>query len=357
VTFDAHGRIKGYWIRPLKTGHFNSAPVAVYVPARTSWGRQKVVHLFQLRTPGQVRGLSPLTAALTPAQEKSTLGEFTLDAALLQTQYALTIESDLPPSAAMNGLRSSTDDGFSTGPTSTSFDPIGSKLAWYSGSPVNAAPGMINHLAVGDKLKMNRAQTPGDNFQEFDKSLARLAATASGSSVADATGDYSDVNYSASRMANETPYQINMRRRKMITEAFYRAVFEAWLEEALEVGSIELPRGALPFYAAREVYTEALFLGSGRLQPDPLKAAQATKLEIEMGLATLTDALAERGKDFESVLEERRSEREQLREAGLFDINPDGEPDKSDPKDQDDDQLAEQAEMLPVKPVRKRKHD
>ena len=124
----------------------------------------------------------------------------------------------------------------------------------------------------------------------------------------------------------------------MITEAFYSAVFAGWLEEAIETGAIELPKNAPQFYAAREAYTEALWLGLGRVQPDPLKAAQATKLEIELGLTTLTDALAERGRDFEIVLEERKAERDQLREAGLIDINTDAPDTKAETVDVEDDQ-------------------
>ena len=325
VTFDANGRVRGYFILPLRVGHYQTAPQSIFVPAYTSWGRRKVVHLFPLRTPGQVRGLSPMTPALTSAQEKNTLGEFTLDAALLQTQYALTIESDLPSASALNGLR--VDDGFATDGTST-IGPasLDARLAHYRGSPITAAPGVINHLSPGDKLKINRSDTPNSTYDSFDKSLTRAASKAAGSSYEDVSGDYSGVNFSASRMASETPHRINLKRRKIITENFYRAVYSAWLEEAIERGLIELPKGAPPFYAARDAYTQSTWLGLGRVQPDPLKAAQATKLELEIGLTTLSDALAERGRDFETTIEERKAEREMLKAAGLHNAStPDGE--------------------------------
>jgi lambda family phage portal protein len=313
VVFDQVGRVAGYYIQPFKLGQSYNAPQSVLVGSFTSWGRQKIIHLFDLLTAGQVRGLSPLTAALTPAHEKGTLGEFTLDSALLQTQYALTVESDLPPAQALNGLAVPEFGGQHSPMT----DALEMRAGWYEKSKIATQPGVINHLAPGDKLRINRAETPNSTFDAFDKSLTRSAAKAAGGSYEDIAGDYSDVNFSASRMASETPHRINMRRRASVTERFYRATFAAWLEEAIETGVIDLPRGAPPFYAARDSYTASKWLGQGRIQPDPLKAAQATVMELEHNLTTLTDALAERGLDLETVLEERQAEQKLIASMGI----------------------------------------
>jgi lambda family phage portal protein len=191
------------------------------------------------------------------------------------------------------------------------------RAGWYEKSKITTQPGVINHLAPGDKLHINRSETPNSTFDAFDKSLTRSASKAAGGSYEDISGDYSSVNFSASRMASETPHRINMRRRVSITERFYRAAFSAWLEEAIETGVIELPRGAPPFYAARDDYTAAKWLGQGRIQPDPLKAAQSTVMELANNLTTLTDALAERGLDLETVLEERKAEKELMATMGI----------------------------------------
>jgi lambda family phage portal protein len=190
-------------------------------------------------------------------------------------------------------------------------------VEFYKESKISAQPGVINHLSPGDKLKMNRAETPNSTFQPFDKSLTRAASKAAGSSYEDVSGDYSDTSFSASRLAGETPYRINVRRRASITERLYRSVFACWLEEALESGLIELPAKAVPFYAARDAYCNAKWLGLGRINPDPLKAAQAEVLEIENGLSTLTDALAQRGMDLEESIETRKVEMQMLKDAGL----------------------------------------
>jgi lambda family phage portal protein len=334
VMFDRNGRVMAYWLIPIVSGKLTTTTASTFVPVSTSWGRVKVIHLFELLAAGQVRGLSPLVSALTPAQEKSTLGEFTLASALLQTQYALTIESELPPSAAMNGLKIG-NDGMFDGTTGGGFDPLATRLEFYKDSKIAAEPGVVNHLSPGDKLKINRSETPNATFEPFDNSLTRAASKSAGSSFEDISGDYSKTSFSASRLALETPHRINLKRRSQITEKFYAMIYRAWLEEAIETGAIELPSKAKPFWMATDAYCNAKWLGSGRITPDPFKAAQATVLEIENGLTTLTDALAERGLDFEEVVATRKAEQQMLRDAGLS-MPSSGKPTPDQPSDEVD---------------------
>jgi capsid protein len=104
---DPRGRNSRHMLYTLSTdvasGNFSMAPQPVFVAARTTWGRARAVHIFDLLVPGQVRGLSPLVAALSPAHSKATLREFTLAAAFIQSMTATTIESDMPTQQALTG--------------------------------------------------------------------------------------------------------------------------------------------------------------------------------------------------------------------------------------------------------------
>lgn len=353
VVFNQAGMLLGYYITPMKTGNVNQAQMPVFVAAYTPFGRQKVVHLFENRVPGQVRGLSPLVAALTPSHEKNTLGEYTQAANLIQTMYAMTITSELPSAAAARGLQ--TDDGLGpqAAPTGVNpFDNMAAKADYYSGMPIAARPGAVSFLSTGDKLEMHSAKSPNDTFDSFDRSLSRVAAKAAGASYEDTTGDYSKMSFSASRMAAYLPNLITKRRRKIIVEGFYQSAYAAYLEEAINRGEIELPKGCKPFWAARDAFTEARWLGVGAVQPDPLKAAQTTELELKLGLITLSDALAERGLDIDTVIAERKAEKEMLREAGLSidlgELTPSNDDDEEDEKDEDDD-------AIPALPQRKQR--
>ncbi|MGY3589014.1 lambda family phage portal protein [Bradyrhizobium sp. USDA 4341] len=312
-----NGRVEGYWIRPFQLGNFNTAPQATFVRARTSWGRTVVGHLFDMIAPGQIRGISPLAPALTPAHSKSTLREFGLAAALVQSMIAATVESDLPRDAALRSL--ATADAMDV-PAPSGVSPEAwaeARAAYYETVKVNLQPGVVTHMMKGDRLVLHRPQSPNTVHDALDKSLSREAAKAAGSSAEDVSGDYSQTSFSASRLAQELPWRINKRRRSAIVEPFYQAAFVAWLEEMCETGRIRLPAGAPAFWQAPEAYSSAIWRGEGKPVADPLKAAQADILEIENGLSTLEAKLGERGLDFEEVLAQRKSEREQLEAAGL----------------------------------------
>jgi lambda family phage portal protein len=315
VQFDQFGRIEGYWIRPFVLGNVSVAPQPIFVTARTPWGRSRAVHLFDSLMPGQVRGLSPLIAALSPAHAKATHREFTLASALVQSMIATTVESDLPTREALNALAA--PDPLHPGGGLSPDAWIKAKQEFYEQTKIDLQPGVVTHMLSGDKLKMHRAESPNSTYDSFDKSLSREAAKAAGSSAEDVSGDYSQTSFSASRLAMELPWRINLRRREATVAPFYRAAFVAWLEEACETGIIKLPQGAPAFSDNPAAYTNAVWRGSAKPVSDPLKAAQADILEIENGLSTLEAKLGERGFDLEEVVAQRKSEREQLQAAGL----------------------------------------
>lgn len=317
VQFDGQGRVVGYWIRPFVLGNFSSAPQPVFVKARTSWGRSRAVHLFDLLVPGQVRGLSPLTAALSSAHAKGTLREFALVSALVQSMTATTIESDLPSAQALNSIAVNDQLQYPGGGASPE-SWLKARGEYYTAAKVNLQPGVVGHLMAGDKLKMHRAESPNNTYDSFDKSLGREAAKAAGSSAEDVSGFFGDTSFSASRLAMELPSRINKRRRGAIVEPYYRTVFAAWLEEAIETGRIQLPANAPAFWKAPDAYSQSVWRGEGKPVADPLKAAQADVLELENGLTTLEAKLGERGLDFEEVLAQRKSERQQVEAAGFL---------------------------------------
>ena len=311
VAYDEVGRVRGYWLRTIVAGNLNAAPMPVLVPAMTEWGRPKVIMLWDIALPGQGRGISPIAAALTPAHESNALQEYTLDGAMIHAAFAMSVESDLPSDIAL-------------GKMDTGTAPLGLpgwesyRAAYYGNVKINPKPGTINHLAPGDKLKMNTAASPSSTYQAFDSALIRRAAKAAGAMVEDISGDYSKTSFSASRMASELPHRINMRRRAQIVERFYQLVFSAWLEEQIETGAIAVPAGAPPFWKARAAYTACRWNGLGRMSPDPKKQAEADVLQLNNHLNTHTDILAERGIDFDEMVERRKYETDTLRAAGLL---------------------------------------
>ncbi|WP_424362979.1 phage portal protein [Methylocystis parvus] len=297
IVFNRDGRFLGVMARRMPIGSFvQTSPQPEFIPAYTSWGRSRIEHLFAPVDPRQVRGLSPLVAALSAMLERESLSEFEVVAALLQTQFGISLESQLPAAQAAGALsvsdELSTNDGY-----------LKLKEGWYGENKIRLEPGQVAMLAPGDKLAFHRNEHPNSTFADFDKSLANRAARAAGVEAADVRGDYSDVNFSAARMANEAPYRLNLMRRKAIVERFYQVTFENLVEEWIESGQIALPDGTPPFQENRRAYTAASWFGFGRIQPDPYRQMKTDVEGLQAGVVTLSEVLAERGVDFERHVE------------------------------------------------------
>jgi len=324
VAFDKGGRVTGYYILPYELGALSYTPITKYVPAHTSWGRPRILHLFDPIVPGQLRGLSPLAATLTPAQTKGVLREYTVAAAFVQTMFAASVESDLPD--ALKGLNANKGHDAPLGGWSGSPEPqttgpndwLAAHAAYYgTDNKVSLNPGVVNHMYKGDSLKIHRSEAPNTTYDSFDKSLLREGAKAAGASFEDTSGDYSQTSFSASRLALDLPGRINDRRREAIVVRFYKAVYRSWLEEVLETGAIVLPKGAPAFWEAVDAYTESKWRGRGKAVADPLKQTQAEVLAIAEGIRTYDDVLGEYGTDLEEVIEQRAAEKRMIENAGL----------------------------------------
>jgi len=322
VQFSKQGRVVGYWVRTINAGDAYAFPQPKLIPCATTWGRPIILHVLNKRLPGELRGTSPIVASLTPAQERSLLGEYTLAAALIQTSYAATVTSDLPPAAAAAGLRSGGDfvtAGVPMGAAGAApgMSLAGERLGYYQDNRVELKPSQINFLAPGDAFEFHSAKTPNGTFEAHHNSLVRLAAKSAGLSYEEVSGDYSKTSFSASRLATELPYRIALRERNSVLIPWYAAVYRCFVEEALETGAVRLPRGAKPFYACPEAYLGATWNGPGRVVADPKKAAEADVLEIENGLSTLALKLAERGLDYDEVQSQREREMRDITKRGL----------------------------------------
>ncbi|QCK87248.1 phage portal protein [Phreatobacter aquaticus] len=329
VWLDAKGRVTGYSVMPKPAGSNISSGIPVNVRARSAWGRPQVALIFEATAPGQVRGASPLVAAATPALDHANALEFTLASFLLRSQFAATIESELPSNLALAGLGvndelsatlpGSRGTGISPSLTNgTTLDAMmASRAGFYSEAKVQANPGTFSHLHPGDKLRFNTADANGNDFEPFERSLARSAAAAAGLAYETVSGDYSKTSFSAARLAIQVPHRITLRRRKVIAR-FYQLHFEAWLEEAVATGRVVLPRRLMGgFYPHRAALISAVWSGAGAIVADPLKQAQADVLRVENHLDSLTAIHAAQGSDFEQFVEQRKRENDLLRAAGL----------------------------------------
>ncbi|WP_367714506.1 phage portal protein [Nitratireductor sp. GISD-1A_MAKvit] len=219
VETDARGVVVAYWILP-------DAPTAPFatITASERFDAEDVVHVFEAEFPGQVRGMSPLVAALPVLNQAS----IAVEARLKQLQVA-----------AMLSVILTSADG------SDSFD----------GDPnPSLEPGAVLRARPGESVSVvNGPQSP--EFGEFLKALYRQIAASIGTTYEALAADLEGTNYSSFRGGDLVARRkAEARRKVLLIEGLLEPVYSRWI--------------AVERLAGRTVADEARKLGGTRLAGD-----------------------------------------------------------------------------------------
>ena len=317
VQLDTFGAPVGYNIRTALQSDVRFGADAYtwkFVPRETKWGRQQIIHIFDVERPGQTRGKASITAGLVKSKMLERFQDVNLEAAIVNSMYAAVIESEFNYTQVAEAMGS--DD-----PASIATNVLGAQSVFHENAPVRMNGVRIPVLYPGEKLNFMPSNHPGPNYGEFEKSTLRHLAANLGISYEQLARDYSQTNYSGARAAMIEAWKFFTSRRKQIAGRLASAIYALWLEEAIDRGEVEIPPGAPDFYAAKPAWARCDWIGPGRGHIDPLKEAKADQLEMDMGTLTLEQACAERGYDWEEVLEQKAREQKRMKELGII-LNP-----------------------------------
>lgn len=309
VEIDALGAAVAYHVRSRHPadGHFAVATPDRWdrVPRETEWGRPQMVHAFEARRAGQVRGVSPLAPVLKKLKQIGRYDEAELQAATLNAVLAAFVES-------MGGAADAekmVGDGFA--------EMYDDRLAHYQDAPVRIDGVQVSYGYPGDKLTLTKPGHPNAAFEAFVRAGLRNVASAIGLSYEQLTMDWSQVNYSSARAALIEVWRGLTARHFNFAAQFMGPWYAAWLEEAVDRGRIKLPRGARPFSEARAGYLAAEWIPPGRGWVDPLKEVDAAVTRMDGLITTLADEVGQQGGDWKKKLRQRSREDKALERLGL----------------------------------------
>lgn len=309
VRTDKWGFPLGYWFR-------DSDPVFGYrdyeLVARDRDGRPNVLHSFDPAIATN-RGISPLAPVLKVVRQVDQYADATLTAALIQTIFAATIKSNVTGLGAFDGMLTDKDRG--------ELDIqqfLQSKGEFYDGAKMDLTQhGRIAHLFPNDELEFVEAKQPGQQYDHFMGWLMREIAAGAGVTYENATGDYRGATYSSVRMAGATEWLTVLRRRANIIVPNCRAVYSAWMEEAIATGELDFPGGIRAFYAKRAYATRTTWTGPARPQADEFKAARSHEVLKDMGATTLSDIAEDYGRDIDDIMAQQAAENDMAEKHGL----------------------------------------
>lgn len=334
VQLDEHGAPISYHIRVAHPTDSLYLGANSYqwkeIPRETNWGRQIVMHTYDQERPGQTRGKTGFASIISKMKMLERFEQATLQSAIVNAMYAAVIESSLDTAGVAAALGSVSD------PLNTYLQ---GKTAFSEAGPVMYDGVKIPHLFPGEKLNLLSPQHPSAAFSAFEEKSLQHMAAGFNLSYEQLSRDYSKSNYSSARAAMLEAWKFFSGRRHYIASQHATMEFVLWLEEAIDLGDVKLPPGAPDFYEAKLAWSRCRWIGPGRDHIDPLKEAKADRETYDLGVTTLEDLCAERGRDWEEVILQRAEEKKFMERHGL---TPDEIIKKPTPAQQQQDQQDQQ---------------
>ncbi len=248
-----------------------------------------VVHLFSqdgLR-PGQTRGVPMMASALNTLHHLQGFQE----AHLVRKRAA---------SALMGFIQSPEGE----------LDPGGEI---YENERVTSfSPGSFHYLSPGEQISVPDFDDDAD-FEPFVRQMLRSMASGFGVSFELLSSDYSQSNYSSSRLSRLSDKDTWQAFQTYLRETFYQPVFEEWLKLAVLSGAVSLPT----YETEPQRFQRVRWVFRGYSYVDPQKEVQASADAVRAGFKTLSQCISEQGGDFEEVMRQRAQELELAEELGL----------------------------------------
>lgn len=278
------------------------------VDRETKWGRQIVLHTYDQERPGQTRGKTGFASVIAKMKMLEKFEQATLQAAIVNAMYAAVIESSLDTAGVAAALGSVND------PLATYLK---GKMAFSEAGPIMYDGVKIPHLFPGEKLNLLSPQHPSAAFESFEEKTLQHMAAGFNLSYEQLSRDYSKSNYSSARAGMLESWKFFNGKRHFIAGQHATMEYVLWLEEAIDNGTVELPPGAPDFYEAKLAWCGCRWIGPGRDHIDPLKEAKADRETYDLGVTTLEQLCAERGRDWEEVVIQRAEEKKFIESHGL----------------------------------------
>ncbi len=195
--------------------------------------------------------------------------------------------------------------------------PLGEKQA--DGSQhMDLEPGAIDRLGPGEKLNFVSPNRPNPAMDPFMRMMLREVASGVGVSYESLSRDYSQSNYSSSRLALLDDRDVWRVLQQWWARSFRQRLHEQWLSAAVLSRAI-VPIPVDQYEVSRERFQAVTWKFRGWSWVDPTKEVGAYKEAIRAGFMTVSKviSLTGGGDDIEDVIAERKRELAMFEEADI----------------------------------------
>jgi lambda family phage portal protein len=273
IEFDRIGRRVAYHFLRRHPGDSTDPGLVgetVRVPA------SEIVHIVDPVDAGQLRGVSRFAPAIVKLFLLDQYDDAELDRKKVAAMYALFVTTPAP-GEPFDMAEETGADGERT---------------------LDVQPGQVVMLEPGEEIQTSAPADVGGSYEPFQYRTLLQVSAALGVPYAYLSNDMLKANYSNSRLALlEFRRRVEAWQHSVLVYQMCRAVWRRWMDVAVMSGAL-----VLADYETRR----AECLACSWLPPrwewvDPLKDARAEIEQIEAGLKSRSQAIAERGFDAEQV--------------------------------------------------------
>lgn len=293
IEVDEFGRAVAYWIR---SRHLNELRPGQGGSKVTRVPAEQIIHLRLVNRWPQTRGEPWLHGVLRKLNNMEEYTASELLAARMGANYFATIESP--------------DE-----------NPLPTEVQEDNSKAMDIEAGMIDQLAPGDELKFHAPNRPNTALDPFMRYMLREIASGVGVSYESLSRDYSQSNYSSSRLSLLDDRDLWRVLQQWWARSFREPLHRAWLAQAVlarAVASIPLDQ----YMLTPERFAAVRWKFRGWSWVDPTKEVRAYKEAVGAGFTTISAVIAATGGgvDLEDVIAERQAENKAYEAAG-FDVD------------------------------------
>lgn len=287
VEVDGWGRPIAYHFLAYHPGDYQFSNQQISTQRHKRIPAEEVIHLYRSERPGQTRGVTWFASAIQrlhhlAGYEQAEVVRARASSALMG--FITSPEGELIGDDVMDGERVS-----------------------------NFEPGVFKYLNPGEEVTVPSLDSPDGQFEPFLRAMLRAMSAGIGCSYETISRDFSQTNYSSSRLSLLEDRDHWRILQSWLIENFHRRVFSEWLDLAVLSNAL-----ALPGYEQQpERFKAARWMPRGWAWVDPAKEVAAYKEAVRCGFKTLADVVAEQGGDLDELLLARQSELAKLDEMGI----------------------------------------
>lgn len=304
VKIGPRGDVQGVYIARQHPGSYNwfrDAWKVDFIPAyngRTL--KANFWHNYQMYRMEATRGEPAFAACLLGFK---SLGDYVSDEmsrAHMASMFGLAVTREEPFDADSEGLADA--------------DKLGSSEE-QDHAQVDIYPGMINYLKPGETVSVVNPNIPGDQFDPFTDKIATWAGSALGLSREQILNTYNGMSFSSAKASRDEAHRGFKKQQDDIVENYIQPVRERVIEEAWLRGRLVLPGFEDP--EVRRNYFAHVTYAAPWPYLEPVKEETGVELRLANGTSSLTRECSRAGHNLRDVIEERKREMQEFKNAGL----------------------------------------